>query len=412
MRADCRFLEHRQQSPGRFQEIGRAESRFMHLILLNFLCMQACAAGIRIAASWSMLERGQGSWELGLLLSSSSIVPIFTAIYSGNFSDRHGYSRSMTLSVGVMALAILLAFLRKYIDGDFFLLCLAVAVAGGAANLSLIASQREVGKKARNSDERIKLFSLLGLAPSLGLALGSMYGGFLLDQMPSMYVFPLLSIWLLGCLLLPRVEGRKKDIEFQPRQWGAFQLMANPIFRRLLFANLILNGCWDFYHLAIPILGYQQGISASRIGLILGAFAVGVLTVRLLMYFKFFSLLTNGLPRLMLLAACAMAIFPMIKSTWGLSGLSFFLGAVLGATQPILMSKLYEIVVPGRLGQALALRSAGINLFATITPSVFGAAAVWGMGFAFWGIAGISALGSRLAKAPLERSEKRPQNDR
>ena len=71
-----------------------------------------------------------------------------------------------------------------------------------------------------------------------------------------------------ACELPPVRRGRRAA---KPRAWD---LLREPMFRRLLLVNWLLSSCWDVHTFVLPVLGHERGLSASVIGSILGAFAV------------------------------------------------------------------------------------------------------------------------------------------
>jgi hypothetical protein len=66
----------------------------------------------------------------------------------------------------------------------------------------------------------------------------------------------------------------------QPKAWD---LLRQPMFRRLLLVNWFLSSCWDVHTFVVPVLGHERGISASVIGTILGAFAVAAALIRMVL---------------------------------------------------------------------------------------------------------------------------------
>jgi MFS family permease len=373
----------------------------MNLLLLNFFCMQACTAGIRMAATLWVLQHGGGAWEVGLMLSFHSIVPIFAAMSLAKLFEKYGYRTALVASTLLVAIGILAATCATEVARlDFALLCGAIAFGGAANNLSLIAAQRETGRRANNADERLKLFSLLSLAPSLGLVAGPLYAGLLIEYLDFSYVFLLLAVWIVGCIWMPPTS-RPRDIasKIQEKTESTWVLLKRSSFQRLLLVNLILNGCWDLYNLAIPVLGHGLGYSALETGCVLGSFAAGVMAVRLVMSLR--PRESNGGALMCNLLLATTAIFftlPLVASIWLVGICSFFLGGVLGATQPMIMTALFEMMPFEQQSRALALRSMSLNVAAAVTPAIFALSAGVGISAIFWSAAGAAVLGRRLIR--------------
>jgi MFS family permease len=117
------------------------------------------------------------------------------------------------------------------------------------------------------------------------------------------------------------------------------------------------------------------GLSASEIGLVLGAFAVATFAVRLAM-----PLLSRRLREWQVLTftlftgSLAFLLMPWLGSPLPLAACAFLLGLGLGAAYPNVMSLLHAKSPPGRVGEALGLRHLIMNGSHVLLPLVFGAA--------------------------------------
>jgi MFS family permease len=150
-------------------------------------------------------------------------------------------------------------------------------------------------------------------------------------------------------------------------------LLRDTEIRRLFIAMAILTVSWDIYGFAIPVHGSHIGLTASQIGIVMGAFAAATFAVRLAMPFiaqrvKPWSLLTASL----LTAGTSFMAMPFTDSVGVMMALMFLLGLGLGGPQPMMLTLLHESAPPGRAGEALGLRTTLINTSQTVMPLVFG----------------------------------------
>ena len=155
----------------------------------------------------------------------------------------------------------------------------------------------------------------------------------------------------------------------------------------------VLSMTWDLFAFVIPIYGSQLGLSASTIGIILGAFGAAVFVVRLVL-----PLIVHRLDEwrmliaAMLLSGATLVAFPLAQGVPLLMLLSFLLGVGLGGTQPFIMALLYDKAPAGRGAEVLSMRTWLINVSQTGVPLAFGAVgAVLGMLPVFWAM-GVSLL--------------------
>jgi len=181
----------------------------------------------------------------------------------------------------------------------------------------------------------------------------------------------------------------------------AWDLLREPMMRRLLLVNWFLSSCWDVHTFVLPLLGHERGYSASVIGMLLGSFAVAATLVRLAMpwlaaHLREWVVITGA----MLLTAVLFGLYPFMPTAVSMGVCSVLLGLVLGSVQPMIMSTLHQITPADRHGEALGLRLMSLNGSSVLMPMLFGSiGAVVGVSVVFWTVGAVVGFGSRIAWA-------------
>jgi predicted MFS family arabinose efflux permease len=268
----------------------------------------------------------------------------------------------------------------------------------------MISIQRTAGRSAGDSTERMRVFSWLGVAPALSNLIGPVLAGLLIDAAGFAAAFGALALLPLASLWWARrvpVEAPQRTSNASTR--AAWSLLLAPGLRRLLFVSWLVSASWDLHNFVVPILGHERGLSASAIGFVLGAFAVAVTAVRLLI-----PLLAHRVSEVQVLAGAMLWIgavfvaYPFARGAWAMGACSVLVGLALGAVQPMVMSMLHQLTPHERHGEAIALRSMTINFSGAAMPLAFGAVGAFiGASALFWAMAALVAAGSVPARRLL-----------
>ncbi|MDQ2778488.1 MAG: MFS transporter [Pseudomonadota bacterium] len=377
--------------------------RVLAALIGGQLGMHSAMAGLRMAAPLQALHEGYSAWAVGLLLSLFAAAPVLLALPAGRLADRLGYHRPVYLAAGITILGCLLALGSTFLTGtaQFALLCVAGAATGAGANTGMLTVQRTAGLTARDSVERVRIFSWLGIAPSFSNVIGPVAAGFLIDGLGyrAAYVF-LLALPLVTLVMarsVPRIAPKPLAVVAGRRAWD---LLLAPGLKRLLTINWLLSTCWDVHTFAVPVLGHSRGFSASTIGLILGTFTLSVTVVRLVIPALAHRLSEKVVLRTAMLGTgIVFSAYPLAPGPLWMAGCAVLLGITLGSVQPMVMSMLHQVTPDNRHGEALALRSMAINASSTLMPLVFGATGTLvGAAALFWMVGGAVAAGSGLVR--------------
>ncbi len=362
-------------------------------------------AGLRMAAPLQLLREGHSAWFVGLVLALFAAAPVFTALAAGRLADRFGYHRPVYLSVALSVLGGLLAVASTLVASDVAhvtLLCAAAMAMGAGANTGMLTIQRTAGLTARDSTERVRVFSWLGVAPSFANVIGPVATGFMIDAYGFRAAFILLLLMPLATLLTARRVPHIQAAGTTSKEPGstAWDLLQSPGMKRLLVVNWLLSMCWDVHTFAVPVLGHERGFNASTIGLVLGSFTLSVTGVRLLLPLLAHRLNEATVLRAgMLGTALLFGLYPLAPNAWLMGACAVCLGVTLGSVQPMVLSMLHHITPEHRHGEALALRSMALNVSSTLMPMVFGASgALAGAALLFWMVGGAVGAGSWLAR--------------
>jgi MFS family permease len=350
-----------------------------------------------MAAPLLALREGHSAAAVGVLLALFALTQVFLALPAGRYADRHGLKRPMGLSVAAATAGAGLAVAFPV----FPVLCLSALLTGGATGAASIALQRHVGRAAENPTQRRQLFSWLAIGPAISNFLGPFSAGLMIDHAGFRFAFllmaalPLLSwFWVKSVRDLPPVATSDKH-----RKGKAWDLVQEPMFRRLLLVNWFLASCWDVHTFVLPVLGHERGLSASVIGSILGAFAIAAAVVRVVLplmaaHVREWAVIASA----MAATALLFGIYPFLDAPLAMGLCSILLGFALGAVQPMIMSMLHQITPEHRHGEAIALRIMAINASSVTMPMLFGlAGATIGIAGVFWITGAIVAGGTRLA---------------
>jgi len=384
-------------------------AQVLPLLIAGQIALHGAMAGQRMAAPLQALKAGYSPWAVGVLLALFAALPVFTAMGAGRMADRHGYHRPARIAaLGAMAGAGC-ALVACWLPGGwaFGLHCVGAALAGVGTNVGLIAIQRTAGQLAGSSTERVRVFSWLGMAPSLANVVGPVAAGFMIDAGGFAAAYALLmAMPIVSLVVARRVPAQASAVTATRRPPGRsrWDLLATPGLKRLLFVNWLMSASWDVHSFAVPVLGHARGYSASTIGLVLGVFTAAVTVVRFIIPLLAHRLREVAVLRAaMLLTGAVFVLYPFATTPWLMALCATLLGLTLGATQPMIMSTLHQLTPADRHGEAIAFRSMAINFSSSVMPLAFGAVGTaLGAGALFW-LMGAAVGGGSWAAAGLKR---------
>lgn len=377
-------------------------------LVVGQVALHGAMAGQRMAAPLQALEGGRSALSVGLLLALFAALPALTSMPVGRLADRRGYHPPLRLAVALGMAGAAMSLLACALAGlpQFVLLCLGAALSGAGTNVGLITVQRTAGQLSDHPKQRLRVFSWLGMAPSLANVVGPVTAGLLIDSggyplaYAALLLLPLVS--LAAARRVPASTPQAPPARRGSTRRGMAELLALPGMKRLLFVNWVMSAAWDVHSFAVPILGHARGYNASTIGLLLGTFTAAVTLVRFIV-----PMLAERLDEVkvltfaMLGSALALALYPLAPTPWLMGACSALLGLALGAVQPMIMSTLYHLTPAHRQGEAIALRTMAMNIASSGMPLGFGlAGAALGAGSLFW-VMGAGVAGGSLAARGL-----------
>ncbi len=376
------------------------------LIALSIL-NHVAFAGVRVSLTLSALHLHAPTFQVGMLLSFFSLLPMLLAIPGGRWIDRIGARWPMIAGTATIVVGVALPFVWLSMASLF-----ATAVLVGLGFLPFhLGIQKLISELGTPEDRRHNL-SLMAIGFSVSAFLGPTSAGFLIDGLGHRFAFGVLALLPLGALLwLRRLRGRLPGGRIAPpetsQKMRIGDLLATPELRRLYIVVALISSAWDVHQFLVPLYGARIGLSASGIGLILGSFAIATMVVRMVIPLFLMDVSEwTAILVAMAIAGVVYAVYPMFTSLEALLALSFVLGLGLGVSQPMTLSIMARSAPASRLGEATGLRLMLVNGTQTVLPSAFGAVGgVIGIGGLFWGMAlllgaGLVGVGRAVRRTP------------
>ena len=366
----------------------------MPVIALMILTHSAYS-GTRLALSLTALEWHVSTALIGVLLSLISLIPMLVSLVVGRWIDRVGTFKPLAIGNALLLIGAALPWMVPSIP----ILFLSSALTGSGFLLCHMSGQQMTGMMASGA-ERTRNFGWLAVGFSVSGFAGPMIAGFAIDYLGHLWAFAATAILCLFALLLARywqVQLRLSsrppacapaivsaviattaeplcDEELKPQVRG-LALLRHPDLSRLYLCVVLISSAWDVHQFLVPIHATKLGLSASQIGLIMGAFAFATLLVRLSLH-KVSGLMSHWSVLACVLFICSFsyAVYPFLPGAVAMMMVSFILGIGLGCGQPIVMAALYELSPKGQAGEAAGLRQSLINATQTALPMLFGSA--------------------------------------
>jgi MFS family permease len=357
--------------------------------------------GSRVAVSLNALALGENAATVGGLMALFALFPMFLAIPAGRLADRIGVRGPMLAGSIGMATGVLVVTLLPGLPALF-----ATAMLTGVSfMLFQVAAQYATGEMGGIA-ARSRNFGLLALGYSTSSIAGPMIAGLMIDHAGYRATFALLTLLPLlpvAVLATNRIALPGAHPARAVRMEGsALDFVAHREMRRVFIINALVSMAWELHTLFVPIYGHTIGLSASRIGLILAAFAAATFAVRLAMPLIASRVSEHAvLTAALYVGALVYLALPFSRTAGTLMGLSFCLGLGLGASQPMVMSLLHSHAPPGRMGEAAGVRLSLVNSISVAVPLVFGAmGGAVGLSPVLWSVGVFLATGGWLTRGP------------
>lgn len=379
--------------------------RLPYIIAFTVLTHTAFSSA-RMTSSLYALTNRSSAFTVGVVMALFALVPALLAVRAGRWLDRVGPYRPLLVGAALMTAGALLPAVFPYGTADVAPLLVAAALLGTGFMCVQMTVQNLVGMAA-DPTRRPAAFSVLALAFSTSGLVSPVVSGFLIDGIGHRATFGVLFGLLATTLLLLWSQRHRFPPHEEPAQVAtatdAFDLLRHPDVRAVLLVSGLISMAWDVQSFLIPIYGTSIGLTASQIGLVLGAFGAATFVIRLAMpalsrrYHEWQVLVFT-----LVAAALAFGLMPLFDSMAPLMAVAFLLGLGLGSAQPNVMSLLHERSPHGRVGEALGLRALIMNGSQVTLPLVLGAfGSVLGAGAAFWLMAAALTGGGWSARQRL-----------
>src|SRR5262245_37094169 len=340
----------------------------LFLGMLNWMSFMSS----RVLMSLYAIELHASAATIGVLIALYGLGPLVLSVTAGKVSDRYGSYWPILLGSGGLGVGLAIPWLFPALE----VLYVAALVLGLALVFLNIALQHLVASLG-DAEQRTRNVALQSLAIALGGMLGPLLVGVSIDHQGHVRTFLMLALivaastvgWIACSRVIPHSGRAPKDAA----GGSVRELLRQPSLRRIMVVSGLVVAGVDLYSFYMPIYGLSIGLSATMIGVVLGAFAAATFVVRTTL-----PLLVRrwGDDRVMtasmILAGLTFLLFPFVHQFVVLLLLSFALGLGLGVGQPLSLIMTYNRAPAGRAGEALGLRFSVVNLTHMVIPLAFG----------------------------------------
>lgn len=387
--------------------LGSKNNLLLSLVAINLFGHMAISGG-RVASSLYALKAGLPISSVGLLIALYGLLSMFFCLPIGRWIDRSGPFLPMLLGIIAVTSGLLLPIVNSH---PVVLLATAILCGTGFMMVALSAQHCIGNLFNEDAPSRITAFGWLALGHSTSGIVGPFLVGIIIDLGNFKTAFALLVVCAIISLLLVQLnEKQLKMIVMQrsPIKIHKVWTLINTVqIRRIYIVGILVAIPWDLFIFLMPILGHQQNLSASVIGSILSALALGTFSIRLITarwghHFSEWYILRIAVVTIVVVYLA----LPLTTSAYLLFLLSFILGMAVGSSQPNMLSLLHTAAPPGRGAEAIGLRGTFANASGVIVPLLFGVTLTsTGALPIFWGVAAIVSIALPLAHKEAQTSE-------
>lgn len=380
---------------------GRAPQRLITIyqIMAVVVLWNSAYKGARVLNTLYALELGATPLQIGLLLAAYGVFPLLMAVAAGRIADRYGSRIPVIFGMVACTLGVTLPWFATSLP----LLFVAALITGFGFILGQVALQSLVGSLGEG-EARTRNFNNYALIVAMADFVGPVVAGFSIDHLghvPAYLVMGALGATSVVTILLlaRRIPLRRRPAP-TPAGQSMLDLFRDPDMRRVLIASAVVMTGIDLFQLYMPLYGHEVGLSASAIGMVLGAAAAATFVSRALLptlaahYGQETTLLYS-----LFLTAAMFILIPLFSSGLVLGLICFVLGLGMGLGQPLTVMLCYQHSPQGRSGESLGLRIAINNSMHVAVPALFGAVgSAFGLAPVFWVSAGVIAAGNWYAR--------------
>ena len=342
------------------------------LVALSFLT-HVGFSGSRLVVPLYAVEQGATPFIVGTIAALYAAFPLFLALPAGRASDRLGFKFPLLFGTVGVCVSLLIAWMWPSL-GILYL----IAVLLGISFMALQLATQTLAGAIAGPSERARNFSLVSLGFALANFTGPLTTGWLIDHVGHVNTFGMLALPLVPAIALSAMGSRWLPASTRAKsasvRGSALELLRIKPLRDTLIASAIISGAWDVYQFFMPIYSHAQGLSATATGVVMAAFAIAIVLVRLFIpaivrRWGEAELLTYS----MFILCFAFTLFPFFQTLWPLVISSFIVGLGCGCGQPLSMTLLFNATPKDRNGEATGMRITANQLMHTVIPLLFGA---------------------------------------
>ena len=378
------------------------------IVLLNMIAYR----GSKVVVTLFAIELGAAQYVIGIMIAMYAVFPMLLGLYAGKLTDRLGVRTPMLGGT----LGVITAFLVPCVFPNVVALYVSAVLIGASWVFYNVCTQNLIGLLS-DAEARPRNFSNYGLVMAAGSFFGPMLSGFSIDHLGYSKSYLLLAgfsclaaITIMSAKSLRGLRAKGESAE-EHAVYSANLLKNVPLRRTLITSAIVLTGT-DLFQFYMPIYGNAKGLSASSIGMVLGAFAVAAFVVRLVMPALVRRFTADTVLLVALYVGCAAyLVFPLFDAALPLACVAFVLGLGMGCSQPVSLMLIYDRAPANRSGEALGLRLAINNCMHIIVPTLFGTiGTAFGVGPVFLANAAILAAGGVITTRAKKTPDKRQRS--
>lgn len=356
----------------------------MYLIVALSIAIHSCYIGAKVVISLFALEFGASQVVIGVIAALYALVPLLLGVYSGRLADTIGMRLPLLFGAVLIGIAMLVGAIGHNLNALF-----ATALLVGAGFVFFNVSIQNLTGSYGPPEQRVRNFSILSIGYSISTFIGPMVAGFAIDyagHAAAFLIFAGFTLLPVIALMARRELGRIAARPAKAEKRSALDLLRMADVRRMIVTSGLIVAAWDLFGFYVPIYAHSAGLSASTIGVILGAYATAAFLPRFMMPAMLRRWRGNDVLYVaMLLAAAGFVAFPFFLTAGALMAVAAVIGLGLGCGQPLSMMMSYERSPAGRTGEVTGLRLTANNLARVVIPLVAGTVgAAFGTSPVFW----------------------------